>query len=172
MRLSKALFIISSRRRHTRWNCDWSSDVCSSDLIGTSFVHLCAELFETTGMSFSAYLFSNSLISSLDASIAENTKSTLFFIFPISATSETAKFLTLAGISFLENHLPSTASEYFLQADLGEAASAVTSNHGCLSNKVMNLWPTMPVAPNIPHFSFFIIVRKRYSLFKNFVLQG
>src|SRR5689334_7826582 len=20
------------RRRHTRWNCDWSSDVCSSDL--------------------------------------------------------------------------------------------------------------------------------------------
>src|SRR5689334_24310022 len=21
----------SSRRRHTRWNCDWSSDVCSSD---------------------------------------------------------------------------------------------------------------------------------------------
>src|SRR3989338_10929670 len=24
--------IFSSRRRHTRWNCDWSSDVCSSDL--------------------------------------------------------------------------------------------------------------------------------------------
>src|SRR3989338_2483595 len=23
----------SSRRRHTRWNCDWSSDVCSSDLV-------------------------------------------------------------------------------------------------------------------------------------------
>src|SRR5712692_5342286 len=27
-------FFVSSRRRHTRWNCDWSSDVCSSDLIG------------------------------------------------------------------------------------------------------------------------------------------
>src|SRR6266568_4275654 len=26
-------FFFSSRRRHTRWNCDWSSDVCSSDLI-------------------------------------------------------------------------------------------------------------------------------------------
>src|SRR6266568_8202310 len=25
------LFFFSSRRRHTRWNCDWSSDVCSSD---------------------------------------------------------------------------------------------------------------------------------------------
>src|SRR6266568_8005346 len=27
-------FFFSSRRRHTRWNCDWSSDVCSSDLPG------------------------------------------------------------------------------------------------------------------------------------------
>src|SRR5579862_5380074 len=25
-------FFFSSRRRHTRWNCAWSSDVCSSDL--------------------------------------------------------------------------------------------------------------------------------------------
>src|SRR5689334_23629148 len=25
-------FFFSSRRRHTRWNCDWGSDVCSSDL--------------------------------------------------------------------------------------------------------------------------------------------
>src|SRR5689334_23662682 len=25
-------FFFSSRRRHTRWNCDWSLDVCSSDL--------------------------------------------------------------------------------------------------------------------------------------------
>src|SRR5713101_2284403 len=26
-------FFFSSRRRHTRLTCDWSSDVCSSDLI-------------------------------------------------------------------------------------------------------------------------------------------
>src|SRR5438309_8713052 len=26
-------FFFSSRRRHTRWNCDWGSDVCSSDLL-------------------------------------------------------------------------------------------------------------------------------------------
>src|SRR4029434_11320015 len=25
--------LFSSRRRHTRFKCDWSSDVCSSDLI-------------------------------------------------------------------------------------------------------------------------------------------
>src|SRR2546427_7843915 len=29
-------FFFSSRRRHTRFDCDWSSDVCSSDLIGKS----------------------------------------------------------------------------------------------------------------------------------------
>src|SRR4051794_41706389 len=26
-------FFFSSRRRHTRWTGDWSSDVCSSDLL-------------------------------------------------------------------------------------------------------------------------------------------
>src|SRR5256886_3203535 len=26
-------FLFSSRRRHTRFDCDWSSDVCSSDLV-------------------------------------------------------------------------------------------------------------------------------------------
>src|SRR5438876_644758 len=32
LRLIEALFFFSSRRRHTRWTGDWSSDVCSSDL--------------------------------------------------------------------------------------------------------------------------------------------
>src|SRR5690242_21307627 len=27
------IFLFSSRRRHTRLTCDWSSDVCSSDLL-------------------------------------------------------------------------------------------------------------------------------------------
>src|SRR6266480_5620500 len=29
-------FFFSSRRRHTRLTCDWSSDVCSSDLLNAS----------------------------------------------------------------------------------------------------------------------------------------
>src|SRR5699024_11350137 len=34
-------FFFSSRRRHTRSKRDWSSDVCSSDLVGTELlVHL------------------------------------------------------------------------------------------------------------------------------------
>src|SRR5690242_21312327 len=28
----QSIFFFSSRRRHTRLTCDWSSDVCSSDL--------------------------------------------------------------------------------------------------------------------------------------------
>src|SRR5260370_12514178 len=28
-----SIFFFSSRRRHTRFKCDWSSDVCSSDLV-------------------------------------------------------------------------------------------------------------------------------------------
>src|SRR5947207_11634912 len=32
---SFVFFFFSSRRRHTRSLCDWSSDVCSSDLVAT-----------------------------------------------------------------------------------------------------------------------------------------
>src|SRR5689334_91864 len=35
-------FFFSSRRRHTRWNCDWSSDVCSSDLHCIRLSMLCS----------------------------------------------------------------------------------------------------------------------------------
>src|SRR2546430_12231450 len=34
-----SFFFFSSRRRHTRFDCDWSSDVCSSDLgVGTPVI--------------------------------------------------------------------------------------------------------------------------------------
>src|SRR6267143_6033050 len=32
-------FFFSSRRRHTSWNCDWSADVCSSDLVAVAPGH-------------------------------------------------------------------------------------------------------------------------------------
>src|SRR5256886_10940486 len=31
-------FFFSSRRRHTRFDCDWSSDVCSSDLCSAAML--------------------------------------------------------------------------------------------------------------------------------------
>src|SRR2546430_5985671 len=33
-----SFFFFSSRRRHTRFDCDWSSDVCSSDLQAAFFM--------------------------------------------------------------------------------------------------------------------------------------
>src|SRR5207237_7622511 len=32
LQIASLVFFFSSRRRHTRFKCDWSSDVCSSDL--------------------------------------------------------------------------------------------------------------------------------------------
>src|SRR2546430_6933180 len=51
-------FFFSSRRRHTRFDCDWSSDVCSSDLIaaqrmpgipGGRFLEIVNAQFSTVG---------------------------------------------------------------------------------------------------------------------------
>src|SRR2546427_4992681 len=47
-------FFFSSRRRHTRFDCDWSSDVCSSDLylevlVGTGICGLFPILLALTG---------------------------------------------------------------------------------------------------------------------------
>src|SRR3712207_1826656 len=43
-------FFFSSRRRHTRYWRDWSSDVCSSDLLGIASPHLRALHLEDFGM--------------------------------------------------------------------------------------------------------------------------
>src|SRR5689334_24133818 len=42
-------FFFSSRRRHTRWNCDWSSDVCSSDLVALRRAALRRDLLVASG---------------------------------------------------------------------------------------------------------------------------
>src|SRR5260370_41894578 len=38
--VTSMFFFFSSRRRHTRFKCDWSSDVCSSDLTGPAALFL------------------------------------------------------------------------------------------------------------------------------------
>src|SRR2546427_809216 len=54
-----SFFFFSSRRRHTRFDCDWSSDVCSSDLvpccagIGSAMVFV---LFTYGGWNDAAYI--------------------------------------------------------------------------------------------------------------------
>src|SRR2546430_4977808 len=36
----RCCFFFPSRRRHTRFDCDWSSDVCSSDLMDSTLTQL------------------------------------------------------------------------------------------------------------------------------------
>src|SRR5690625_5519394 len=43
-------FFFSSRRRHTRWPRDWSSDVCSSDLTTNSILDLLVDINEKLGL--------------------------------------------------------------------------------------------------------------------------
>src|SRR6266487_1495887 len=40
----------SSRRRHTRWTGDWSSDVCSSDLVDLAYMHGAEMSYRGEGM--------------------------------------------------------------------------------------------------------------------------
>src|SRR5205085_2722993 len=49
-------FFFSSRRRHTRFDCDWSSDVCSSDLTfdGTVAAQQLLSCIYRTGQRFGA----------------------------------------------------------------------------------------------------------------------
>src|ERR1019366_10034700 len=42
--LSEGIGFFSSRRRHTRLVSDWSSDVCSSDLVGGEFRNVPEEI--------------------------------------------------------------------------------------------------------------------------------
>src|SRR3989475_5270283 len=48
MLFSCLFFFFSSRRRHTRFDCDWSSDVCSSDLVYSPHVAR-LDLWKTSG---------------------------------------------------------------------------------------------------------------------------
>src|SRR5688572_33477343 len=54
------LSFFSSRRRHTRFDCDWSSDVCSSDL-----VHFRVQALEFGMMGDMQYVFSRRQIKKL-----------------------------------------------------------------------------------------------------------
>src|SRR5437870_10631510 len=46
------MFFFSSRRRHTRWPRDWSSDVCSSDLIDRDYT---ARMLGFEGLQLNSY---------------------------------------------------------------------------------------------------------------------
>src|SRR5205085_3461046 len=74
-------FFFSSRRRHTRFDCDWSSDVCSSDLsartsrpetVDTLWYHLPqAARFVQTGSILHLHYFDNDPVTAFYPSRSE-----------------------------------------------------------------------------------------------------
>src|SRR3989475_9443770 len=52
---SVCVFFFSSRRRHTRFDCDWSSDVCSSDLSERDQLLIEAQLARSSAERFARY---------------------------------------------------------------------------------------------------------------------
>ena len=88
-------------------------------------------------------------------STAQKTKSTWS---EMAATSEaffTMRAAVAVGIPDLSAQRPFTASAYFWPAELALAATSVTSYQGWFSSSATNRWPTIPVAPSTPTFSFF-----------------
>src|SRR5690606_41040412 len=77
-------FFFSSRRRHTRFSRDWSSDVCSSDL-GSS---------DRSGIKIVAVFVGNSLMSSLSSSASAPLN-------PLHALRTVLFYITLALITLL-----------------------------------------------------------------------
>src|SRR3989442_14260109 len=47
--VTSSFFFFSSRRRHTRCGRDWSSDVCSSDLVGSTLRYTVGEVAASPG---------------------------------------------------------------------------------------------------------------------------
>src|SRR5690348_17907104 len=62
-------FFFSSRRRHTRWTGDWSSDVCSSDLRSSSGLTRISMTPGTADCQWARHLTSGHMATSMQASI-------------------------------------------------------------------------------------------------------
>src|SRR5216683_905446 len=82
------LFFFSSRRRHTRSDRDWSSDVCSSDLAGrsnvTGFPASEHELFVVENAPSAATFKSRSLPGTETPAVVGSTTTMSFAVPPIS----------------------------------------------------------------------------------------
>src|SRR2546430_3661887 len=63
-------FFFSSRRRHTRFDCDWSSDVCSSDLTSYAEVVLAPPAADAAHPTFSNLSVETECVPELDTLLA------------------------------------------------------------------------------------------------------
>src|SRR5689334_25101043 len=97
-------FFFSSRRRHTSWNCDWSSDVCSSDLGRNRVQEFRSSFYLTIRSGVSSRFRSGSLT---DYRIACGKKRERFPVIEIGRASCREKVKNVFVGGFLNNATPS-----------------------------------------------------------------
>src|SRR5579863_6480835 len=95
-------FFFSSRRRHTRWTGDWSSDVCSSDLGGTPPAKPTKDVVLTEGQPFKLGDLTITLVA-----IPGHTPGSLGFIFPVKDKGKT-RMAGLFGGAILTTNIITT----------------------------------------------------------------
>src|SRR2546430_17116116 len=104
-------FFFSSRRRHTRFDCDWSSDVCSSDLLlQSSFDFNASQNISPTLAAYANFPdslgpvgldLSRNLLAGINFAISTSTPDTL----DLYDISDPANPLLLAQYNFSINHV-------------------------------------------------------------------
>ena len=127
----------------------WSQFI-SGFSIGTSGSILCADALLT--ITYPADAKSSSPGPATSEGRAEKMMSTSFTTLGFMST--TSIWATASGIGVVCRHLE--ASPYVLPLLLSEAATVVTSNHGCPSSSWTKICPTFPVAPNTAAFNILV----------------
>src|SRR5882762_4423909 len=129
-------FFFSSRRRHTRFKCDWSSDVCSSDL------GFAVSLQPLNLLACFAGVFIGTLIGVLPGI---GPVATMSMLFPVTyAMTPTASIIMMAGIYYGAMYGGSTTS--ILANIPGEAASVVTCLDGYQMARQGQAGPALGIA--------------------------
>src|SRR6266478_2743495 len=92
------IFFFSSRRRHTRFDCDWSSDVCSSDLNWCQVPQ--SALFVLVGIGTESRIVSSRAGESLDIVAAIATLVFEWYIARVAldTTGSTAAFVVIVDL--------------------------------------------------------------------------
>src|SRR6267154_6290138 len=96
-------FFFSSRRRHTRWTGDWSSDVCSSDL-GAQRSTI-TSMFVRQGLMLTAGGIACGLVLAFAAS--RLLQSLLFHVSPADPVTYAVASLGLCAAAWLASYIPS-----------------------------------------------------------------
>src|SRR2546430_13112902 len=101
-------FFFSSRRRHTRFDCDWSSDVCSSDLStgtpGASEVPATASSLQGSGSQITS-LSSDTLLTHFSSTQENQGLDRMALFVPGVVNSRSNNFSNVNGVPFSVNGL-------------------------------------------------------------------